>query len=44
MKSIDKYGYSSRRSLEYEKNHDYKYHNVHEPDRKIQFDFASDNR
>lgn len=28
---------------EYEKNHNYKYHNAYEPDRGMQFDFTGDN-
>lgn len=38
------YGYTQFKSIiqEYEKNHDYKYHNVYEPGREMQFDFAGD--
>ncbi len=39
------YGYTQFKAIiqEYEKNHDYKYHNVYEPGREMQFDFAGDN-
>jgi len=46
QKSTDKpYGYTQFKSIiqEYEKNHDYKYHNTYEPVREMQFDFAGDN-
>ena len=46
MKSTDNpYGYTQFKAIiqEYEKNHDYKYHNVYEPGREMQFDFAGDN-
>ncbi len=46
LKSIDNpYGYTQFKAIiqEYEKNHDYKYHNVYEPGREMQFDFAGDN-
>ena len=46
LKSTDNpYGYTQFKSIiqEYEKNHDYKYHNVYEPGREMQFDFAGDN-
>lgn len=38
------YGYTQFKAIiqEYEKNHDYKYHNVYEPGREMQFDFAGD--
>lgn len=38
------YGYTQFKTIiqEYEKNHDYKYHNVYEPGREMQFDFAGD--
>lgn len=38
-------GYSQFKAIiqEYKKNHEYKYHNIYEPDRKMQFDFAGDN-
>ena len=39
------YGYTQFKAIiqEYEKNHDYRYHNVYEPGREMQFDFAGDN-
>lgn len=39
------YGYTQFKAIiqEYEKNHGYKYHNVYEPGREMQFDFAGDN-
>ena len=39
------YGYTQFKAIiqEYEKNHDYKYHNVYAPGREMQFDFAGDN-
>lgn len=46
LKSTDNpYGYTQFKAIiqEYERNHDYKYHNVYEPGREMQFDFASDN-
>ena len=46
LKSTDNpYGYTQFKAIiqEYEKNHDYKYHNVYEPGREMQFDFAGDN-
>ncbi len=38
------YGYTQFKAIvqEYEKGHDYKYHNIHEPGREMQFDFAGD--
>ena len=45
-KSTDNpYGYTQFKSIlqEYEKNHDYKYHNQYAPTREMQFDFAGDN-
>ena len=38
------YGYTQFKAIiqDYEKNHDYKYHNVYEPGREMQFDFAGD--
>ena len=38
------YGYTQFKSIlqEYEKNHDYKYHNVYAPAQEMQFDFAGD--
>lgn len=38
------YGYTQFKAIlqEYEKNHDYKYHNVYDPGREMQFDFAGD--
>lgn len=38
------YGYTQFKSIiqEYEKAHDYKYHNKYEPAREMQFDFAGD--
>ena len=44
-KSTDNaYGYTQFKSIlqEYEKNHDYKYHNVYAPAQEMQFDFAGD--
>ena len=44
-KSTDNpYGYTQFKALlqEYEKNHDYKYHNIYAPAREMQFDFAGD--
>lgn len=46
LKSTDNpYGYTQFKTIiqEYEKNHDYKYHNIYEPGREMQFDFAGDN-
>ena len=46
LKSTDNpYGYTQFKAIiqEYEKNHDYKYHNIYEPGREMQFDFAGDN-
>lgn len=46
LRSTDNpYGYTQFKAIvqEYEKNHDYKYHNAYEPDREMQFDFAGDN-
>ena len=46
LKTTDNpYGYTQFKAIiqEYEKNHDYKYHNVYEPGREMQFDFAGDN-
>ena len=46
LKATDNpYGYTQFKAIiqEYEKNHDYKYHNVYEPGREMQFDFAGDN-
>ena len=46
LKSTDNpYGYTQFKAIiqEYERNHDYKYHNVYEPGREMQFDFAGDN-
>lgn len=46
LKSTDNpYGYTQFKAIiqEYEKNHDYRYHNVYEPGREMQFDFAGDN-
>ena len=46
QKSTDNpYGYTQFKAIiqEYERNHDYKYHNVYEPGREMQFDFAGDN-
>lgn len=39
------YSYTQFKSIikEYEKNHDYKYHNAYAPGREMQFDFAGDN-
>lgn len=39
------YGYTQFKAIvkEYEKNHDYKYHNIYAPGREMQFDFAGDN-
>lgn len=46
LRSTDNpYGYTQFKAIiqEYEKNHDYKYHNAYEPGREMQFDFAGDN-
>lgn len=46
LKATDNpYSYTRFKSIiqEYEKNHDYKYHNVYAPGREMQFDFAGDN-
>ena len=46
LKSTDNpYGYTQFKAIiqEYERNHDYRYHNVYEPGREMQFDFAGDN-
>lgn len=46
QKSTDNpYGYTQFKAIiqEYERNHDYRYHNVYEPGREMQFDFAGDN-
>lgn len=46
LKATDNpYSYTQFKSIiqEYEKNHDYKYHNVYAPGREMQFDFAGDN-
>ena len=46
LKSTDNpYGYTQFKAIiqEYERNHDYKYHNVYEPGCEMQFDFAGDN-
>lgn len=46
LKATDNpYGYTQFKAIiqEYEKNHDYKYHNLYEPGREMQFDFAGDN-
>lgn len=46
LKTTDNpYGYTQFKAIirEYEKNHDYKYHNIYEPGREMQFDFAGDN-
>ena len=46
LKTTDSpYGYTQFKAIiqEYEKNHDYKYHNTYEPGREMQFDFAGDN-
>ena len=46
LKTTDKpYGYTQLKAIiqKYEKNHDYKYHNIYEPGREMQFDFAGDN-
>lgn len=43
LRSTDNpYGYTQFKAIiqEYEKNHDYKYHNAYEPGREMQFDFA----
>ena len=46
LRSTDNpYGYTQFKAIiqEYEKNHDYKYHNAYEPGREMQFDSAGDN-
>jgi hypothetical protein len=42
--TVNPYGYTQFKAIiqEYEKNHDYKYHNVYEPGREMQFDFAGE--